>query len=202
MDIWVRSGSLSLPLRAEGQPSLQPFPPLLARGAVSQRSPTPPSGWKWNLGFPVLLPQQLACQTLLAQPSSSSGRVLGRCQVPQICSPFQCLPRTQGAPLMLPRLFCAQGAGRAARLEWVEERRCSFPICRLCSLFTLPQPIPCPASPSPKLQGTCRFQLLHPRGHQWSLQAWLSRCPKRWMSLLQEVWSRLSCLASDSPRRE
>lgn len=60
MDMWVRSGSLSLPLSAKGQPRLQPFPPLLARGVVSQHSPVPPLGWKWSLCSPpppVLLPQ-------------------------------------------------------------------------------------------------------------------------------------------------
>lgn len=106
MDTWVRSGPLSLPLRAKGQPRLQPFPPLLARGAVSQHIPVPPLGWKWSLCFPRLVTPNLACQTLLAQPSSSSGSVWERCQVPQICPPFQCLPWTQRAPCCYPDFPC------------------------------------------------------------------------------------------------
>lgn len=79
-----------------------------------------------------------------------------------------------------------------------------MPFSHLSSLQPLRSALTHPLSHIPFSQ-TARHLLLPappPQGHQWSLQARLSRCPKRWMSLLQEVWSRLSCLASDSPRRE
>lgn len=166
-----------LPLNTKGQPGFRPFrlcwPEELYLGTL----PFHYWGGKGTCASSVLLPQQLACQTLLAQPSSSSGSVWGRRQVPQICFPLQCLPWTQRAPYATQTIR-AQGAGRAARLELVMERRCPIPICPLFSIFPLPRSIPCPASSSPKQQSTCSFQLLHPRSTSGPFRLSLAHVPR------------------------
>lgn len=110
MDMWVRSGSLSLPLSAKGQPRLQPFPPLLARGVVSQHTPGPPLGWKWSLCSPRLVTPNLACQTLLAQPPSSSGSVWGDANFPRSIPHFSAFLGHRG-PLDATQTSRAQGVG-------------------------------------------------------------------------------------------
>lgn len=72
-----------------------------------------------------------------------------------------------------------------------------MPFSHLMSLQPLHSALTHPLSCIPFFQTARHLPLPAPppQGHQWSLQAWLSRCPKGWMSLLQEVWSRLSCLA-------
>lgn len=91
MDTWVRSGSLAMPLSAKEQPRLWPFPPLLARGAISQHTPVPTLGRKWtqngNPCFPRLVTPNLACQTL-----SRSAILLI----------WECLGEMPGSPDLLP----------------------------------------------------------------------------------------------------
>lgn len=102
----MRSGSLSLPLSAKGQPRLQPFPPLLARGVVSQHSPVPPLGWKWSLCSPH--PPSCYPKSGVSDPSRSATLLLwerlGGMPVSPDPSPISVPSLDTEGPLMLPRL--------------------------------------------------------------------------------------------------
>lgn len=140
--------------------------------------PVPPLGWKWNLCFRHLVSPNLACQTLLAQPFSSSGSVWERCQVPQICSPLQCLSRTQRARRCYPDLLCPgrwlcckvgvnEGEEMPPFPSSLQHLSCALTHSLSCIPFSqTAKPLQLPAPPS--------------LPHQWPLQAQLSRNPKRW----------------------
>lgn len=120
MDMWVRSGSLSLPLSAKGQPRLQPFPPLLARGVVSQHTPGPPLGWKWSLCSPP------SCypESGVSDPSRSATLLLWEClggdaSFPRSVPHFSAFLGHRG-PLDATQTSRAQGVGCVGASEGEE----------------------------------------------------------------------------------
>lgn len=169
-----------------GSPGSSPPPPLLARGAVSQHTLIPPLGWKWNPCFP------LSCypKSGMSDPSCSAiclWECLGEMPGSQVCSSFQCLPWTQRAPRCHPDFPCP-GHWLCCQVG-VSEREEMFPFPSVLSSASAL----CPDTPLvPKRKAPTASSPSFPL-HQPSLQAQLSRSPKKWGG---------GCLATDSPRRE
>lgn len=166
-------------LEYKGTARVPALSPLLARGAVSRHTPVPLLGWKRNLCFFSLVTPAAG----MSDPSRSAILLIWECLGETTGSP-DLLPTsvpsldTEG-PLCYPDYPCP---GRWPCCKVGASHGEEMPYSHLPSLQHLPFAPIHPLSCILFSQTAKHLQLPAPPSqiHQWSLQAQLSTCPKRW----------------------